>query len=65
MTKTELLNNAIKNGYVKEYYSGYLIYPQKCMNTFTLDALLHSLKNEFDFIKISNTIQAIPKVTKR
>ena len=59
-TKT-LLQMAIENNQAKEYYGSILIYPKKFMNDFVLNALLHNLKNEYEFINIMGTIKAMPK----
>lgn len=57
----KLLNLAIKNKQAKEYYNSYLIYPKKFLNSFTLEMLLASLKDSFNFYNIMGTIKAIPK----
>ena len=58
----ELLQNAIKERKAKEYYGSILIYPRRFMNTMVLDALLTTLKNDYEFYKIMDCIKAIPKL---
>lgn len=58
----KLLENAIKEGKAKEYYGSILIYPRKFMNSMMLDALLVTLKNDYEFYKIMDCIKAIPKL---
>lgn len=57
----KLLNLAIENNQAKEYYNSYLIYPKRFLNSFTLDMLLASLKDSFNFYNIMGTIKAMPK----
>ena len=57
----QLLQNAIDNKQVKEYYGSLLIYPKRFLNSMVLDALLVSLKNDYDFFNIMGTIKAMPK----
>lgn len=57
----KLLNLAIENKQAKEYYGNYLIYPKRFLNSFTLDMLLASLKDHFNFYNIMGTIKAMPK----
>ena len=58
----ELLQDAINKGKAKEYYGSILIYPRKFMNSMVLDALLVTLKNDYEFYKIMDCIKAIPKI---
>jgi hypothetical protein len=58
----ELLQMAIANGQAKIYYDKmYLIYPHKFLNSMVLNALLTSLKDNYNFYNIMGTIKAIPK----
>ena len=57
----QLLQNAIDNKQVKEYYGSLLIYPKRFLNSMVLNALLISLKNDYDFFNIMGTIKAMPK----
>ena len=57
----QLLQNAIDNKQAKEYYGSFLIYPKRFLNSMVLDALLVSLKNDYDFFNIMGTIKAMPK----
>ena len=60
--ENKLLQMAIANGQAKIYYDTmYLIYPHKFLNTMVLDALLTSLKDEYNFYNIMGTIKAMPK----
>jgi hypothetical protein len=60
-----LLQNAIENKQAKEFYGAYIIYPRRFSNMNVLDALLISLKTEYNFFKIMDSIKAIKKaVTK-
>ena len=56
-----LLQNAINEGKAKNYYGSILIYPKKFMNSMVLDALLATLKNDYEFYKIMDCIKVIPK----
>ena len=57
-----LLQMAIDNGQAKIYYDTmYLIYPHKFLNSMVLDALLTSMKNNYNFYNIMGTIKAMPK----
>lgn len=58
----KLLKDAIKEGKAKEYYGSILIYPRRFMNSMVLDALLVTLKNDYEFYKIMDCIKAIPKL---
>lgn len=58
----KLLQNAIKEGKAKKYYSSILIYPRRFMNSMVLEALLVTLKNDYEFYKIMDCIKAIPKL---
>ncbi len=57
----QLLQNAIDNKQVKEYYGSFLIYPRRFLNSMVLDVLLVSLKKDYDFFNIMGTIKAMPK----
>ena len=57
----KLLQNAIDNKQAIEYYGSYLIYPRRFLNSMVFDALLVSLKNDYDFFNIMGTIKAMPK----
>ena len=58
----KLLQDAISDGKAKEYYGSILIYPRKFMNSMVLDALLVTLKDDYEFYKIMDCIKAIPKI---
>ena len=58
----ELLQDAIKEGKAKKYYGSILIYPRKFMNSMVLDALLVTLKDDYEFYKIMDCIKAVPKL---
>ena len=58
-----MIEDAIQKGYAKEYYGAYIIYPRRIMNTYYLNKLLLTLKNEYDFFQIFYSIKAIKKVS--
>lgn len=58
----KLLQNAINEEKAKEYYGSILIYPRKFTNSMLLDALLVTLKNDYEFYKIMDCIKAMPKI---
>jgi len=58
-----MIEDAIKKGYAKEYYGAYIIYPRRIMNTYYLNKLLLTLKEEYDFFQIFDSIKAIKKVS--
>ena len=62
LTVNRLLQNAIDQGRAKEYYGSILIYPRKFMNSMVLDALLATLKNDYELYKIMDCIKAVPKL---
>ena len=58
----KLLQDAIDKKKAKEYYGSILIYPKKFMNSMVLDALLVTLKDDYEFYKIMDCIKAMPKI---
>ena len=58
----KLLQYAISERKAKEYYGSILIYPKKFMNSMVLDALLVTLKDDYEFYKIMDCIKAMPKI---
>ena len=58
-----MIEDAISKGYAKEYYGAYIIYPRRIMNTMYLDKLLVTLKNEYDFFQIFDSIKAVKKAS--
>jgi hypothetical protein len=57
----KLLDMAIKDGKAKEYYGAYIIYPKLFMSDYVLNALLGSMKNDYDFYHIMDAIKAVKK----
>ena len=58
-----MIEDAIQKGYAKEYYGAYIIYHRRIMNTHYLNKLLLTLKNEYDFFQIFDSIKAVKKVS--
>jgi len=57
----ELLTKAIENKQAKNYYGSVIIYPRRFSNMYLLDMLLNTLKNDYNFYKIFDTIKAVKK----
>lgn len=60
----EILQFAISEGKVKEYFGSYLIYPRRFSTSIMLEKLLQSLSEDFVFFKIMDVIRADKKVEK-
>lgn len=61
MCNESVIKERYRNKQAKEYYGSFLIYPKRFLNSMVLDALLVSLKNDYDFFNIMGTIKAMPK----
>ena len=58
-----MIEDAVQKGYAKEYYGAYIIYPRRITSTMYLDKLLDTLKSEYDFFQIFDSIKAVKKVS--